>query len=69
MLKRKENTLFKRSLPRPLFVSFRSFQTQFFQKKTLGVSGMRTQIVRVEGEDVDHLTTTITAQGRHFLCN
>ena len=42
--------------PRPLFVYFRSFQTQFY-RKTVGFS----RIVGVEGEHADHLTTT-TAQ-------
>ena len=41
-----------------LFVYFRSFQTQILQKKTVGFSGIRTQIVGVESEHADHLTTT-----------
>ena len=45
-------------LPRPLFVYFRSFQTQILQKKTVGVSKIRTRIVGVESEQADHLTTT-----------
>ena len=44
--------------PRPLFVYFRSFQTQILQKKTVGVSGIRTRIVWVAGKHADHLTTT-----------
>ena len=44
--------------PRPLFVYFRSFQTQFLQEKTVGFSGTRTRIIGVEGEHTDHLTTT-----------
>ena len=43
------------------FVYFRSFQTQFLQKKTVEVCGIRTWIVQVEGKQADHLTTT-TAQ-------
>ena len=31
---------------------------QFYRKKTVGVSGIRTWIVGVEGEHADHLTTT-----------
>ena len=54
---------FKMGQPRSLFVYFRSFQTQILQKKTVGVSRIRTRIVRVEGEHADHLTTTTT----HFL--
>ena len=54
---------FKMGQPRSLFVYFRSFQTQILQKKTVGVSRIRTWIVRVEGEHADHLTTTTT----HFL--
>ena len=51
----------KMGLPRPLFVYFCSFQTQILEKKTVDVSGIRTWIVGVEGEQADHLTTT-TAQ-------
>ena len=42
---------------RPLFAYFRPF-TEF---ENCILSGIRTQIVRVEGEHADHLTTT-TAQ-------
>ena len=42
---------------RPIFVYFRSFQIQFY-RNNLDLSGIRTQIVRVEGEHTDHLTTT-----------
>ena len=52
----------KMGQPRPLFVYFCSFQTQIFTEKT---EGIRTRIVRVEGEHADHLTTT-TAQIRHI---
>ena len=51
--------------PRPLFVYFRSFQKQFY-RKIVDLSGIRTRIVRVEGEHADHLTTT-TAQFVRFL--
>ena len=34
--------------PRPHFVYFRSFQTQILQKKTLGFSGIRTRIDKVD---------------------
>ena len=44
--------------PRPLFVYFRSFQTQFVKEKTVGFWGIRTRIVGVEGEHADNLTTT-----------
>ena len=43
--------------PRPLFVHFRSFQTQNLQK-TVDVSRIRTRIIRVEHKHADHLTTT-----------
>ena len=46
--------------PRLLFVYIHSFQTQIIQK-TVGFSGIWTQIDGVEGEDAGHLTTT-TAQ-------
>ena len=49
---------------RPLFVYFRSFQTQY-DRKTVGVSRIRTRNVGVEGEHADHLTTT-TAQENFF---
>ena len=54
--------LLKMGLLRPLFVYFRSFQTQILLKKYVGVSGIRTRIVRV----ADHLTTT-TATLFHLL--
>ena len=52
--------------PRPLFVYFRSFQTQYY-RKTLGFSGIRTRIVGVEGEHADHLTTTSALTLHDFL--
>ena len=51
--------------PRPRCVYFLSFQSQILQK-TVGISEIRTQIVRVEGEHADHLTTT-TAQSKKYL--
>ena len=46
--------------PRPLYVYFRSFQTQISQK-TVDYSGIQTWIFGIEGEHTDHLTTTTTA--------
>ena len=47
---------------RPIFVYFRFFfKHKFDRKKTVGVTGIRTWIARVEYEHSDHLTTT-TAQ-------
>ena len=48
-----------------LFLIFGSFITQILQKKTVGFSVIQTQIVGVQGESTDHLTTT--AQARLFL--
>ena len=45
----------------PLYVDFRSFQTQFFTAKNVDFSRIQTLIVGVESEHADHLTTT-TAQ-------
>ena len=42
---------------RPLCVYFRSFQA-IYRIKTVDFSGIRTQIVVVEGKHADHLTTT-----------
>ena len=44
--------------PRPLFCLFSFFSNTNFTEKTVGVSRIRTQIVGVEGEYADHLTTT-----------
>ena len=49
----------------PILVNFSSFQKQILQK-TVGFSGIQTQIVGVEGEHADHLTTT-TAPGTYIL--
>ena len=51
--------------PPPLFVYFSSFYIQF-HRKIVGFSGTRTLIVRVEGEEADHLTTT-TAEHSDWL--
>ena len=48
--------------PRPLFVYFRSFQTQILLKKTVDFSWIRTRIVGVQREQTDHLTTTTAHQ-------
>ena len=53
--------------PGLFFVYFRSFLTQNLQK-TVRVSGIRTRIVRVEGEHTDRLTTT-TAQTVFYTAN
>ena len=49
---------FKMGLPRPIFVLFSVFSHTNFTVKTVGVSGIRTRIVGVEGEYANHLTTT-----------
>ena len=59
----KWNSFFKNGPLRPLFVYFRSFQTQIFTEKNVGVIGTRTQIVEVECEHTDHLTTTLQTNG------
>ena len=41
------------------YVYFRSFQI-ISRRKTVDFRGIRTRIDRVEGEHVDHLTTTMT---------
>ena len=52
--------------PRPLFVYFQSFSNTTFTEISVGVSGIRTWIVRVEGKHAaDHLTTT-TDLGYHL---
>ena len=53
------------SQPRPLFVTFRCFQTQLLQKKTTDFSKIWTLIVKVEAEHANHLATTMT-QGAIF---
>ena len=57
----------QRAIPGPLLVYFRSFQTQLLQKKTLDVSGIRTRIVGVEGQDADHLTSTTAPNAKLFM--
>ena len=53
---------------RPLLVYFSHFQPQFY-RKLVDFSGNRTQIVRVEGENVDHLTTTTANKIKLWLTN
>ena len=50
--------------PGLFFVYFCSFKQQFY-RKIVNFSGIRTLIVRAEGEHADHLTTT-TAQMQTF---
>ena len=56
----------KMGQPRPLFVYFCSFQTQFYIK-IVDFSGIRTQIVEVEGQHADPLTTTTALITINFL--
>ena len=42
---------FKMDQPQPLFAYFRSFQQQFY-RKIVDFNGIRTRIVRVEGQHV-----------------
>ena len=53
--------------PKPLFVYFSSFQIQILQKKTVGFSGIRTRIDKVEGKHADHLTTTTAPRLKNVL--
>ena len=48
--------------PRPLFVYFHSFQQEFY-RKIVDFSRTLTQIVEVEGEHADNLTTTTALGG------
>ena len=61
---RPDEKSFNGPIPASFFVYFRSFPTQILQAKTAGVSVIRTRIVRVEGEQADHLTTTTAQQPR-----
>ena len=61
LLKKKSVAMHKLSFlngPTQTFFYFLLFKHKFLQKKTVGFSGIRTRIVRVEGEHSDHLTTT-----------
>ena len=49
----------------PTPASFLFFQTKNLQKKTVGISRIRTRIVRVEGKHADHLTTTTAHYPMH----
>ena len=51
---------------RPLLVYFHSFKHKCY-RKTVGFSRIQTQIVGVEGEHADHLTTTTAQQFELFL--
>ena len=62
LLRRQSFSLFfisflKVGQPRPLFVYFRSIQTQYY-RKNVGFSGIRTRIFIVLCKHADHLTTT-----------
>ena len=50
------NILKKWDIPDLFFIYFRSFQTNY-RIKTVDFTGIQTQIVGVEGERADHLTT------------
>ena len=51
--------------PKHLLVYFCSFQKIY--QKTIGLSGIRTRIVKVQGEHVVHLTTTTAVQKRDLF--
>ena len=53
--------------PKPLFVYFRSFQTQIGQKKITDFSGIRTCIDEVEGKHAEHLTITSAHEYKKFI--
>ena len=57
--------------PRPLFCLFSLFSNTNFTEKTVGVNGIRTRIVGIEGEHTDHLTTTtallVVSVAKRFL--
>ena len=46
-------------LPQPLFVYFSFFSNTNYAEKTVGVSGILTGIVRVDGEHADHHTVQL----------
>ena len=48
--------------PRPLFSLILLLSNTNFTEKTVGVIGIRTQIIIVEGEHDDHLNTTTARQ-------
>ena len=50
------------------FVYFCSFLSQILIGKTVDISGIRTRIVRIEGELADHLTTTAVAYNLFLRC-
>ena len=49
------------------FCLFLLFTNTKFTEETVGFSGIRTRIVRVEGEHADHFTTTTAQSTQRFL--
>ena len=49
------------------FLLFASTGLFYFYRKTVGFSRIRTQIIRVEGEHADHLTTTTANLQQSFI--
>ena len=52
----------------PLICLFSFFSNTNFTETSVGFSGIRTRIVRVEGEHADHLTATTMALYCKTLC-
>ena len=61
------NLFFKWAIP-GLFLCISDLFKHKFYRKYIDVCGIRTRIVRVEGEHADHLTTT-TAPTNEPLCH
>ena len=57
----------KMSQPQPLFCLLLFFSNTNFTEKTVGISGIQTRIVRVEGKHADHLTPTTAHMARLFV--
>ena len=57
----------KMAQSRPLLVYFHSFKHKCY-RKTVGFSGIQTQIVGVEGEPADHSTTTTATMKMLLSC-
>ena len=53
--------LLKMGQPRPIFCSLLFFTNSNYTENTVGVSGIRTRIIGVEGEHADHHLSTTTA--------
>ena len=51
------NVSLKLGIPRPLYCLFSFFSNTKFTEKTVGVSGVQTRIVGVEGEHVNDLAS------------